>query len=166
MGVDSLPQKGGEDTTTNQPNLCFITYTFLIKHPSMASNAGLASSPEASDQYLQNEFPPQTGARTNTPGHDGAPIIPATRPLSTLVFYFMAIHFLLAFCEIILVAPLIKLFENSLCLNHYGFQVAGVEEALCKIPEIQQPLATIRGWKSTFDTIPGILNFMGIVEYN
>jgi hypothetical protein len=64
--------------------------------------------------------------------------------LDKLVFYFMIIHFLLAFCEIILVAPLIKLFEESLCLSHYNFPAGGVEEVLCKIPEIQRPLATIR----------------------
>lgn len=64
--------------------------------------------------------------------------------LDKLVFYFMIIHFLLAFCEIILVAPLIKLFEESLCLSHYNFPADGVEELLCKIPEIQRPLATIR----------------------
>ncbi|EKD21754.1 MFS multidrug transporter [Drepanopeziza brunnea f. sp. 'multigermtubi' MB_m1] len=83
--------------------------------------------------------------------------IQPAKPLSRLVFYFMAIHFLLAFAEIILVAPLIRLFENSLCLSHYGFPIGGVEEALCKIKEVQRPLATIRGWKSTFDTIPVLL---------
>jgi hypothetical protein len=76
-------------------------------------------------------------------------------PLSTLVLYFMAIHFLLAFCEIILVAALIKLLETSLCLSYYDFPGNGVQEELCKIPEIQGPLATLRGWQSTFNTIPG-----------
>ncbi|PBP21869.1 MFS multidrug transporter [Diplocarpon rosae] len=79
------------------------------------------------------------------------------KPLSGIVFYFMAIHFLLAFTEIILVAPLVRLFENSLCLSHYGFPDGGVAEAMCKIHEVQAPLATIRGWKSTFDTIPVLL---------
>lgn len=83
-------------------------------------------------------------------------ILHAARPLSLLVLYFMAIHFLLAFAEIILVAPLIRLFENSLCLSYYGFPDGGVAEALCKIPDIQKPLATIRGWKSMFDTLPGL----------
>jgi hypothetical protein len=75
--------------------------------------------------------------------------------LSTLVFYFMAIHFLLAFTEIIVIAPLMRLFEDSLCLDYYHFPTGGVEESLCKIPEIQQPLATIRGWQSMLGTIPG-----------
>lgn len=89
---------------------------------------------------------------------EGASLLHADRPspsLSSLVLYFMAIHFLLAFCEIILVAPLIKLFEDSLCQRHYGFRKVDVGEGLCKSPEIQGKLATIRGWKSMFDTIPG-----------
>ncbi|KUJ06787.1 uncharacterized protein LY89DRAFT_602527 [Mollisia scopiformis] len=76
---------------------------------------------------------------------------------SHVVLYFIAIHFLLAFCEMILVAPLIKLFENLLCLTFYDFPIAGVEEILCKVPEIQRPLATIRGWKSSFDMIAVLL---------
>ncbi|TVY45356.1 Efflux pump [Lachnellula subtilissima] len=82
---------------------------------------------------------------------------PAATPLSVLILYFMAIHFLLAFCEIILVAPLIKLLENSLCLSYYNFPGNGVQDELCKIPDIQGPLATLRGWKSSFDTIPVLL---------
>lgn len=82
----------------------------------------------------------------------------STPTLTRIILYFMAIHFLLAFCEMILVAPLIQLFENSLCLKYYGFPVDGVGEKLCKVPEIQGPLATIRGLKSSFDTLPGILN--------
>lgn len=73
--------------------------------------------------------------------------------LNHIILYFMAIHFLLAFAGIILVAPLIRLFENSLCLKHYGFPDGGVEESLCKVAEVQQPLATIRGWASSFDMI-------------
>jgi hypothetical protein len=83
-----------------------------------------------------------------------------TKSLSIVVSYFMVIHFLLAFCEMILVAPLIKLFEESLCLNYYQFPNGGVEEHLCKIPEIQRPLATIRGWKAMFDTLPGSFHFL------
>lgn len=90
------------------------------------------------------------------PGTQGA-ALSFTPPLTHVVLYFMAIHFLLAFCEMILVAALIKLFENSLCLAFYDFPVGGIEESLCKVPEIQGPLATIRGWKSSFDMIAGIL---------
>jgi hypothetical protein len=81
---------------------------------------------------------------------------------SRVVLYFMAIHFLLAFCEIVLVAPLIRLFEWSLCVSYYELHdpsiiIPGKEipEFRCKIPGVQTPLAKIRGWKSMFDTIPG-----------
>jgi hypothetical protein len=86
---------------------------------------------------------------------------------SRLVLCFMAIHFLLAYCELILVAPLMKLFEQSLCTVYYGGRdpsVVGpggsIPELLCKIQEVQAPLATIRGWKSMFDTIPGQKMFL------
>ena len=95
---------------------------------------------------------PLLGGESHT-GEDGP--TPTSSSLSALVLYFMAIHFLLAFVEIILVAPLIKLFENSICLSYYDFPTSGVQEDLCKIPEIQGPLAELRGWKSSFDTIPG-----------
>lgn len=87
-------------------------------------------------------------------------------PLSHLILYFMAIHFLLAYCELILIAPLIKLFEQSLCITYYDVHDpglispnGGIPESLCKIQEIQSPLATIRGWKSMLDTIPGFTYF-------
>src|SRR4051794_33061629 len=85
------------------------------------------------------------------------------KPLPVHLFYFMGIHFLLAFCEIVLVVPLIRLFEQSLCLSYYRVHDPGmvgigrsIPEALCKVVEIQQDLATIRGWKSLLDIIPGM----------
>ncbi|RFU30995.1 hypothetical protein B7463_g5302, partial [Scytalidium lignicola] len=61
------------------------------------------------------------------------------------------------FCEMVIVAPFINLFEQSLCRTYYSFPSGKIDDALCKIPEIQAPLATIRGWKSTFDTLAVIL---------
>jgi hypothetical protein len=109
----------------------------------LASTQGDSSSaqtPLLTDEILEDE--PDQGSASST-------------PLSILILYLMAIHFLLAFCEIILVAPLIKLFENSLCLKYYDFPPNGTQDDMCQIPEIQGPLAKIRGWKSMCDTIPG-----------
>lgn len=100
---------------------------------------------EEEDRLLNQ--PSESPVTTSRPG--------AASPLSSLIIYFMTIHFLLAFSEIILIAPLLRLFENSLCLSHYGFPVGGLPESSCKGPEIQAPLATIKGWKSMLDTIPG-----------
>jgi hypothetical protein len=121
---------------------------------SSAASSSVLNSEDASvpETPLLNDRRKTNGAAQN----DQESILKRARPLSNIVFYFMSIHFLLAFCEIILVAPLIKLYENSLCLSYFGFPAGGVEESRCKIQEIQRPLATIRGWKSMFDTIPGI----------
>jgi len=107
---------------------------------SVQDDSSSAQTPLLADEVLEDQQ--DQGSASST-------------PLSILILYLMAIHFLLAFCEIILVAPLIKLFENSLCLEYYEFPANGVQEELCKIPEIQGPLAKIRGWKSMCDTIPG-----------
>ena len=83
-------------------------------------------------------------------------------PISKITLYCMALHFLLAFFEMVLSAPLLSLFEQSLCVSYYATHdpsiighSGSVPEALCKLPEIQRDLATVRGWKSLFDTIPG-----------
>lgn len=111
------------------------------------------------DEAREEETPLLSDEANPNGYHDGDSPTSKTNSLSIVILYFMAIHFLLAFCEMILVAPLIKLFEQSLCLTHYNFPGGGVEEGLCKIPEIQRPLATIRGWKAMLDTIPGMFKF-------
>jgi hypothetical protein len=129
-----------------------------------SSEASLSNPPEQDEVVLYtpllNGQPPSIGDVQDSQEN----ILKRAKPLTTIVFYFMTIHFLLAFCEIILVAPLIRLFENSLCLSHFDFPPGGIDESLCKIPEIQRPLATIRGWKSMFDTIPGIRILSEVVQ--
>ncbi len=122
----------------------------------MAASSGANSWTSNEEDILVAETPLIIDRRSNGAArNEQESILKQAKPLTNIVFYFMSIHFLLAFCEIILVAPLIKLFENSLCLSYFDFPVGGVEESLCKISEVQRPLATIRGWKSAFDTIPG-----------
>jgi hypothetical protein len=122
-----------------------------------ASSEASASAPnDQNDAVTDTPLLDSQPRSSEAAGSDQESILRRARPLTSLVLYFMTIHFLLAFCEIILVAPLIRLFENSLCLSYFDFPPGGVKEALCKIPEVQRPLATIRGWKSMFDTIPGL----------
>ncbi|CZT43672.1 uncharacterized protein RSE6_03743 [Rhynchosporium secalis] len=85
------------------------------------------------------------------------------------LFFFMGVHFLLAFREILLVVPLIELFEQSLCFSYYSvhdLSIIGhggwILEALCKIAEIQHDLATIRGWKLLLDTAPVVVLLVAI----
>lgn len=97
-----------------------------------------------------------------------ANIIPNAPSRSTFyrALVFISINFCLAFHEIILVAPYLSLFERALCKSYYTSADPGligragwVPERYCKVPEIQQELAIIRGWKSFFDTLPGELLF-------
>lgn len=126
------------------------------------------STPPSSKPNSPSTNPPsETSPLISTHNHPHelpSPSLPSAS-LPTLILYFMALHFLIAFCEMVLVAPLISLFESSLCHSYYNFPSPSLSSKLnaqeitsemCKIPEIQGPLATIRGWKSFGDTVPGI----------
>ena len=123
-----------------------------------ASSEASTSAPDDHHEDAVAETPLLDDGRpriNGSAGEDQESILKHAKPLTSIVLYFMTIHFLLAFCDMILVAPLIRLYENSLCLSYFEFPAGGVEESFCKIEEIQRPLATLRGWKSMFDTIPG-----------
>lgn len=60
--------------------------------------------------------------------------------------------------------PTIKLFEQAICNRYYSDQsihprvtAPDVDERLCKIPAIQNELASLTGLKFTFDALPGLL---------
>jgi hypothetical protein len=82
--------------------------------------------------------------------------------ISTSVLYCIVLHFLLAFIEMVQITPLLVLFERSICLQYYRTHNptaiapdGSIAETLCKISLVQQDLATVRGWKSSLDAIPG-----------
>ncbi|KAF7947912.1 hypothetical protein EAE96_008984 [Botrytis aclada] len=124
------------------------------------------SSPPPPKQKSPSIIPPSETSpliSTHNNPHDPPPL-PTSPSLPTLILYFMTLHFLIAFCEMVLVAPLISLFESSLCHSNYNFpepslrlNTREITSEMCKIPEIQGPLATIRGWKSFGDTVPVLL---------
>lgn len=141
-------QLGNQITTALPPIIKFIVYfsslpcidsvvpsLFYLQMPAPSrgtshddENASLLSS----SQKSSSTFP------------DPITITQTTRT----ILYFMAIHFCIAFTDIITVAPLIKLFETSLCETFYGFSTGGVGGSDCKVLEIQQALAKVRGVKS------------------
>ena len=56
--------------------------------------------------------------------------------------------------------PTIKLFEQAICNRYYSTQqqaAPNIDERLCKVPAIQNQLATLTGLKFTFDALPGLL---------
>jgi hypothetical protein len=63
--------------------------------------------------------------------------------------------------ELILTSPRIRLLEASICRRHYlAYDPSGIapdgsiDEALCKLEDIQTRLAYIRGWQVFFEAIP------------
>ena len=57
--------------------------------------------------------------------------------------------------------PLIKLLEQAICNRYYAIDelvdaaTGPISEGMCKIPAIQDELASIVGWKFSFDALPG-----------
>jgi hypothetical protein len=170
-------QRGFSSTAENLPRL---SQRFPLHHQhlplrptsqehTMDDNIGIALMsvshtdirPTGDEEHSEIEAAPETAPllaneALQGPHSNSSPGAPSSsHRLSSLIFYFMMIHFLLAFCDIILNAPLQRLFENSLCLKYYHFPESGVPEETCKISEVQYNLAILRGWKSMFDNIPG-----------
>jgi hypothetical protein len=139
---------------TQPPSI--ITLITPDMHPNLPSSP---SSPKVTPSH--DPFPCETSSLLPHQDEDAPTSTPTSASISSspsltaIILAFMTLHFLLAFSEIILVAPLIKLFEQSLCLNYYDFPIGGVQEEWCKVPQVQGPLATIRGWKGAGDTLPG-----------
>lgn len=91
---------------------------------------------------------------------------PTSQPVTytSTIVYFMALHFLIAFTEMVLVAPVLRLEERALCIQYYNTNSphlispdGTISESLCKIIEVQEPLAKIRGWKSLLDCVPVLI---------
>ena len=74
------------------------------------------------------------------------------------------LQFCFYFAKHMVEVPSIKLFEQAICNRYYDHEselvtTAGhpIDETLCKIPPIQNELATLTGFKFTFDALPGLL---------
>ena len=74
-----------------------------------------------------------------------------------------ALQFCTYFAKHMVEVPTIKLFEQAICNRYYADQsihlraTPDVDEALCKVPAVQNELATLTGLKFTFDALPGLL---------
>lgn len=124
-----------------------------------------SSENEETSFHNDNEQTPFIQGQQDSTTRDHLPRPPSHRygnGIFARAMPFMAIHFSLAFFEIIINAPQLYLFEQSLCSSYYRIHDPNlighngwIEESYCKLAEIQHQLATVRGWKSFFDTLPG-----------
>ena len=72
------------------------------------------------------------------------------------------LYFFVEMYDMVTIAPLTALFEQSLCRiwyrNHDPSLISpggSVKEQFCKLEHIQAAVAVVRGWKLAFDTLPG-----------
>lgn len=129
------------------------------------------------DQSLENEGQPllpqnpvQTGSVSNSPSptwtwrksKTAALREYLSREETPIILCTFALYFLASFAKHIIEIPFIALLENTICTQYYRHhgnpavhdtpQFAG---RLCKIVYVQDKLATVVGWKFSFDAVPG-----------
>ncbi|KAF4436968.1 MFS multidrug transporter [Fusarium austroafricanum] len=68
----------------------------------------------------------------------------------------LALTFLLEMSNVVLAVPLIALYEQAICRNHYRANGA-VGDDLCKAVPVQSELALLRGWQGFFNGFSGML---------
>ena len=76
-----------------------------------------------------------------------------------------SIHIAFAFTNFLLEVPLFRLFEQAICNRYYrtlSSPGTPIDEAECKIPEIQDFLAKVVGWKMSFDALPGETSLLAL----
>lgn len=98
------------------------------------------------------------------PRKEISPKINETRPWRLLVTLIVLLIVAFNLGGFLSEPPKIRIYEANLCVRYYernDFSKVrpdgSVDEALCKVNEIQQHVAMVFGWQDTFDAIPGIL---------
>ncbi|RDW58289.1 hypothetical protein BP5796_12219 [Coleophoma crateriformis] len=56
--------------------------------------------------------------------------------------------------------PLLRLVEHTVCKAYLGTNLDEIDEDICKVPAVQDKVARIMGYKSTFDSLPCLLTAM------
>ncbi|KAL8845607.1 MAG: hypothetical protein Q9205_000336 [Flavoplaca limonia] len=86
-----------------------------------------------------------------------------SHPSTPILFCTFLLFFLISFSRHIIEVPIIRLFELAACHEYYSrLQGAighgrGPDGRLCNVPDVQNELSTLTGWKFGLDAIPGLL---------
>lgn len=114
---------------------------------------------------------PSIDGHAKTPGRDPVWQWPIRAALTLKTFVLenpilictFALQFCTYFAKHSVEVPTIKLFEQAICNRYYSEEAIhpratpDIDERLCKVPAIQDELATLTGLKFTFDALPGLL---------
>ena len=125
-----------------------LSYATILRMPNETVD-------ECSDLLRNNDN--QAAVRKAEPVHDRR-----HSTFSRVVIACMILYFLVEMYDMMTIAPLTALFEQAACQKYYKLHEpalikpgGSVGEKYCKLNPIQAELAILRGWKSTFDAIPG-----------
>lgn len=115
---------------------------------------------DSSSEILRNRY---ATAETPLLGRD-SPEEPRDLYRQNVIILMFAFIFLIGLGAGLLFAPSSAIMENIICRSRYPDVTPNVMagDPRCKEPAVQGTLATIRGWATTLDCIPGIL---GAVPY-
>lgn len=58
------------------------------------------------------------------------------------------------FSSALLELPLVRLIERAVCRSYLDINADEIDERPCKVPSVQDKVAFILGYKSTFDALP------------
>lgn len=68
--------------------------------------------------------------------------------------YVLALKFCIQFTSGLIELPLVRLVEHAACRDYLGNATDDGGETACKVPIIQDKLATVLGYKWAFDSLP------------
>lgn len=98
---------------------------------------------------------------SSTPRHVEDELSPPI-PYKKIIVLVGLLIVLLDFGDMLRTTPKIRLFELSICRRYYLAHDrsrigpgGNVDESLCKVDEIQESLALVRGWLGLFEGVPG-----------
>ena len=83
-----------------------------------------------------------------------------------IIICVLCLQFLISFAKHVIEVPTIRLFEIAICNRYYHdrnriekpvYPTTHIDEKKCKIPQIQNDLAFLVGWRFAFDAVPGLL---------
>ena len=135
----------------------------------------MATRPRSEEEpLLRSASPSSPSVDTREPRRSWRRLLPLSnlngnglRREFKIVTCVLCLQFLISFAKHIIEVPSIRLFEIAICTRYYynqqklsnpvAFSAANIREKECKIPQIQNELAFLTGWRFAFDAVPGLL---------
>lgn len=124
--------------------------------------------PEIEEPFLPRDFsipfPQPSGSTTSVWGRIISTAVGVFSQRHThLLFSVFALLLLGNFSYFLLEVPMVRLIERGVCREYHASHpgatsrsLGDIDESLCKLAPIQNVLASIMGWKISFDAVPGM----------